>query len=1033
MSKGNEPKSSEGPLDHGWPMDGAAVVPWLPDGAEDGDSSVSPNPITLGGLFQLDSYSGRGAVSASVPGVPFDALDVGDELAGYRLLLRLGKGAFGRVFLAEEQNLARRLVVVKVSERQLDEPHALARLQHSHIVPIYSLHDDPITGLQAIVMPYLGGTTLDRILRTIGDPVRNALSGRDVLRIVDGFTAALYRRLREVTDAGVPSARSGEDWRQSFRSLASLVDVSSLNISTYASDAVADDGDDGEPDERRRGRWLRGLLTRLRYDPVPLGDSPRAALSVLSYERAVQWIGARLAEALYHAHSRGILHRDVKPGNILIGQDGRPMLLDFNLAYVSSETDEQRCIGGTLPYMAPEHLAAFARGDSGEGTVDERADIYSLGVVLYELLTGRCPFPNCSAGSTRAKLQQLIDSRKQPPPSVRTVNPRVSPGFAAIIDKCLQPDPAQRYQSTDQLAEDLQRDLESLPLRYTREPSIRYRVRKWCRRHPKITFGGSVMAVALVAVALLGLALATAGQRIARSDLAAQRERFQELFQQTQLLTYAAVSEPGSRAFNTAWRTCHRAMELAGKKEIGPAGLIADPHERAELLFMAALLTRARASTAVDPHERRRLYEQALAYLRQIEPAAGRRSKAALLLAAELHALLGRSEEASRLREEAARLEADDPHELALEATRLAARRDYEDAIPKYQRALQADPDNFWAAFGLAVCYQAIGRTDEALAAYFAAASAWPDCGWVYLNRGQLLASEGRYRDALADLNRALELLPDVGLAYAARGSVLLRLRRYSAAAADLRRAAELGPVDVRLLIAYGSALAWSGDVPGALEIFERAATIKGAAYTVAVAAAAALADQAPHTALSWLDQALRHRPQSPRALYLRAYILSEKLNRPELARLALERCLEAEPHYGSALALAALLDARAGRVERALQRAELAEAVADSAADLYTLASCYARLAAHEPGRWSRRALVLLRRAAAGGADLSGLKTDPDFATLWNNPVTARLLNELLTHTVEGSAPQIDLPPAGATQPVPSSRGARRPRATTP
>ncbi len=1000
-------------------MDGGAVVPWLPEESDEQPEGTVPEPITLGGLFQMCSLSGEAVSAASVAAVPFDALDVGDELAGYRLILRLGKGAFGRVFLAEEQNLARRLVVVKVSQRQLDEPHALARLQHSHIVPIYSLHDDPITGLQAIVMPYLGGTTMDRILRTIGDPTRNTLSGRDLLRIVDGYTAAVYRRLQEVNHLPESSGAGQRDWRESFRSLASLVDIRSVTVSASSVDMASYLDDEDRPAQSGPARdWLGALVRKLRYDPVPLGDSPRAALSALCYERAVQWIGARLAEALYHAHSRGVLHRDVKPGNILIGQDGRPMLLDFNLAYVSSEQAQQRCIGGTLPYMAPEHLEAFARGDSGEGTVDERADIYSLGVVLYELLTGRCPFPTDRSASTRQRLQQLIESRRQLPPSVRSLNPRVSPAFAAIIQKCLQPDPADRYQSTAHLAEDLQRDLESLPLRYTAEPSLRYRAQKWCRRHPKITLAGAIVTIGLAVIAVLGMALASAGQRIARIDLAQQRARFARLFQQTQLLTYAAVGEPGSKAFQTAWRSCEEALQMVRDAGLVPAESLAKPEQVDEVFFMAALLTKARAGATHDAERRRQLYEQALRYLREARALNAPPSRASLLLAAELHTLLGNTTQATELRQQAEERPLSTAHDLAMEATRVAARRDFEQAIPLFQRALQLDPGNFWAAFGLAVCYQALGQVDEALAAYFAAANAWPECGWVYLNRGQLLANAGRYADALADLNHAIKLLSNVGLAYAARGSVLLRLRRYEQAAEDLRQAVALGPVDTRLLTAYGTALAWSGQIARALEVFERAATIQGAGDSVAIAAASALADRAPRTAMSWLDRALRGNPRNPQALYLRGYILAEKLDRPELAQLALEQCLKIKPHHTSALALAALLDARAGRDARARRRAELAEAMTATAADLYTLASCYARLAEREP-RWKARCVELLRRAAAAGADLSRLRDDADFAHLWQDRVAARLLEELLTRTASEPAPPPDVLHPDATQPT--------------
>ncbi len=122
----------------------------------------------------------------------------------------------------------------------------------------------------------------------------------------------------------------------------------------------------------------------------------RSFLRESSFVRASAWIGARLAEGLEHAHSRGLLHRDLKPSNILIAADGTPMLLDFNLAAdcVNPEEGDRAMMGGTLPYMAPEHLDAFnPNGSTPPEAVDERADVYALGLILFEMIAGQHPFP----------------------------------------------------------------------------------------------------------------------------------------------------------------------------------------------------------------------------------------------------------------------------------------------------------------------------------------------------------------------------------------------------------------------------------------------------------------------------------------------------------------------------------------------------------------------------------------------------------------------------------------------------------------
>src|SRR5262249_48765574 len=125
------------------------------------------------------------------------------------------------------------------------------------------------------------------------------------------------------------------------------------------------------------------------------GPTPLDMLKAGSYVRASAWIVARLAEALQHAHERGVLHRDIKPSNVLLAADGQPLLLDFNIAEnIKAEQAQKRAVlGGPVAYMAPEHLRAIANRDPVQAAqVDRRSDVYSLGMVLYELLTGCSPF-----------------------------------------------------------------------------------------------------------------------------------------------------------------------------------------------------------------------------------------------------------------------------------------------------------------------------------------------------------------------------------------------------------------------------------------------------------------------------------------------------------------------------------------------------------------------------------------------------------------------------------------------------------------
>ena len=140
---------------------------------------------------------------------------------------------------------------------------------------------------------------------------------------------------------------------------------------------------------------------------------------------------AQLAEGLEHAHARGLLHRDLKPSNVLLAADGTPMLLDFNLAVeqvADSPEDEMRraLVGGTLPYMSPEHLDAFnPNGTTPALAVNERSDIYAMGLILFEMLTGEPPFPEPPPGTPLVETMELMIACRLQPPSLRSVCPQV--------------------------------------------------------------------------------------------------------------------------------------------------------------------------------------------------------------------------------------------------------------------------------------------------------------------------------------------------------------------------------------------------------------------------------------------------------------------------------------------------------------------------------------------------------------------------------------------------------------------------------
>jgi serine/threonine protein kinase len=197
---------------------------------------------------------------------------------------------------------------------------------------------------------------------------------------------------------------------------------------------------------------------------------------------------AKVARTVHYAHEHGILHRDIKPGNILLDKDGEPHLTDFGLArLLDTQSSVTRTIDvlGTPSYMAPEQAA-------GETTkLGKATDVYGLGGVLYQLLTRHPPF---AGGTTYETIKLLLDTEPRPP---RLLNPKIDRDLSTICLKCLEKDPQRRYSSAFALAEDLEHWLKHEPIQ-AKPSGVFMRARKWVRRNPSTT----VLATSLLAFAV---------------------------------------------------------------------------------------------------------------------------------------------------------------------------------------------------------------------------------------------------------------------------------------------------------------------------------------------------------------------------------------------------------------------------------------------------------------------------------------------------------------------------------------------------
>jgi serine/threonine protein kinase/tetratricopeptide (TPR) repeat protein len=839
---------------------------------------------------------------------------VGEIIAStYRVVEELGRGAFGRVYLAEQSDLANRHVAIKISSRLIREAQTLARLQHTHIVPVYAVHR--VGDYQVLVMPFLGRMTL-----------------------FDAIAAKKEGRL---------TAKS---------------------VQTIAGRTLP-----GTSDENARAE--RAASTR---PPVVLAAATEAG---------VVEIGIRIADALAHAHGRGILHRDVKPANVLLTDDGVPMLLDFNLA--TDGTGTPASAGGTPRYMSPEQIRALK---DPKCAIDQRTDGFSLGVVLHELLLGGPPFPDRSG--TWAEIAPAMLSDRQATPNILYQ----SPSLAAVLRKCLQFEPGLRYASAADLRDDLSRHRDHLPLRFAREPWSIERTRKWARRHPRLTSATSVALVA--AVVLCCVAGATyflwkgnrqLHAREAHSDVRQTREQVRLLvadpngphvqFQNARQQSLESLANYDLPA-NADWVNHRNVRGLSSDEAVSLRTDIA------VLLAYGAEATGQLALRESNPAARDALFDEAL--LLNFRGCESYPSTEPIDLFVKQRIWLleqsGRTDQAKRATKELVRAVSAPRVALYLGAMTAMRENRFSDAANDLEKLTSSTPPNHAVWMELGIARLRMHQYESACEAFLAASAIEPSTVWPRFYRGVALLSNGRFEQAIQQFDAFIERDPQVADAYLNRALAWYRKGNTAESLSDLNQAEKLHGPSVRLHSLRCLAYQRSGNLKNAES--ERRKLLSCAPrdaddWTIR-AEARFIGD--PAGALEDFDQALQVDPDAPQALRGKGSVLSERLNKPAEAVKVLEKLLAGGAATIEDRAGYSVLLARLGHADSARTEARKCLEVGSPAIPLYQAASALAITARSAAER--AESVVALRRVIQVDASLAQqMPDDPDLVNIRSEP----------------------------------------------
>ena len=706
-------------------------------------------------------------------------------LGDFEIRREIGRGGMGTVYEAWQRSL-KRMVALKVLashagaaptavERFLRESQAAAKLHHTHIVPIFAQGEDQ--GVYYYAMELVEGRTLSAIIASAHE--------------------------HQIADTATAVARTSAD-------LAETIELTRTPSEVTGEAELPRKPDAGSPPE---GDGSAVVLS----DPLGICSASERFAAIAGHI-------ANVADALEYAHQHGVIHRDIKPPNLMLGDDGRLRIADFGLARLLEQpgvTITGEMLGSPM-YMSPEQIL------QGPSRIDARTDLYSLGVTLYEWLTLKPPFP----GETRESVIRLILTADPLP--LRAHNLEIPVALETICVKAIERDVDKRYQTAAALRDDLRRFLANKPI-MARRAGILAHTRRFLRRHQVAALLGAAAVFAVVlGGALLLQQSRTRTQTIATHDaraeaasaLARAQEAIAEADELMNMLRSVLPAEVGALA-RGAGVAAPMVQDLL-RSQVGgtsaadvvkalavgtPAGIA----RRAALTFyemiapgdwppgvssaddgFGTMLRRAVALRETDPEVALQLVEDFV----QARPD----DYEARQLHAALAAQLGKYETLARDGEELVRLRSDQPNGYIWAGLAMLLLQQAGPSVEEFARAAELEGLRAWAQSLRGLALLQMGRAKEAIQAFDTALEEAPDLVFARLGRAAAHARAGNLLKAVDELTHVIELRPEDSSALTMRGDYHSALGRFAEAAQDFERAIDIvgytTPLVLRLVLA---------------------------------------------------------------------------------------------------------------------------------------------------------------------------------------------------------------------------------------